>query len=194
MVDNIELDVYRTLASFSYKSSISFSDSDTEALNLYKIVEQFVIFCNLQGLQLPNELLNLIALTINGTLHNDQQRTSPQITDYALHIIYAMIKLLHDNNINLWNGINSILFNQKYNRIFIFPGRPRSGGWNFVFGEFAFFDNRVPKYCLPLQYVQHVVHNIDDVLTIFQTFPGKVHFKGFLNDDFSGPPLCWFTP
>ncbi len=74
------------------------------------------------------------------------------------------------------------------------PGQPRRDEWEFVYGKFPFLDNMLPKRCFPFQYVQHVVHNINDVLTIFQTFRGKVHFKGSLNEDFSGPPLCWFAP
>jgi hypothetical protein len=27
-----------------------------------------------------------------------------------------------------------------------------------------------------------------------RTSPGKAHFKGFPQSDFSGPPLCWFAP
>jgi hypothetical protein len=29
---------------------------------------------------------------------------------------------------------------------------------------------------------------------MLQTFSGKAHFKGFPNNDYSGPPLCWFAP
>jgi len=163
-----------------------------EASHLHEIVKKFVNFYKSQGLQLPDELLNLIALTINGTLYNDQQSMHPQITDYALQIIYDTIKLLHEKN--LWNGINSALFNQKNTRIFIFPGQPRREGWKFVFGDFEFLGNTIPKHCFPLDNVQHVVHDMDDVLTILLTFSGKAHFKGFLHEDFSGPPLCWFSP
>ncbi len=122
MVDNVELAVYRTLASFGFKSSSSYSNSEMEAFNLHEIVKKFVNFYKSQGLRLPDELLNLIPFTINGTLYKDQQSMRPQITDYALQIIYDTIKLLHEKN--LWNGINSTLFNQKNTRIFIFPGQP----------------------------------------------------------------------
>jgi len=107
MADEDELKFYRTLASFSSKSSNSFSESKTQATNLYNIVKKFVATCRSQGLQVPVDLLNLMVLTINSTLHNDQQLMNPQITDYTLHVIYSTLKLLHDNNIKLWNKIKS---------------------------------------------------------------------------------------
>jgi hypothetical protein len=194
MADEDELKFYRTLASFSSKSSKSFSESKTQATNLYNIVKKFVATCRSQGLQVPVDLLNLMVLTINSTLHHDQQLMNPQITDYTLHVIYSTLKLLHDNNIKLWNKINSSVFNQKHTRIFLFPGLPRKNTWKFVFGEFAFLDQTVPKHSVPLEYVQHVVHDINDVLSILQTMSGKAHFKGSHNEDFTGHPLFWLAP
>jgi hypothetical protein len=139
-------------------------------------------------------LENLITVIINDTLHRDQQSNNPQITNTALHTIYATIKVLHDNNFNLWNRIHSSLFNQQDNQIFVFPGKPYNEEWQFFFSKFSTPGYIEYKHCFPLEHVQHAVHNIDNVLSILRTSPGKAHFKGFPQSDFSGPPLCWFAP
>lgn len=179
MVESAEFDVYRTLASFSHHSSTSFHSSETEARKLKYIIRRCINICKRHGVPLTNELLNSIALTINRTLSNDQQSKYPQITGSALYVIYGIIKLLHDYNIHLWNRIHSKHFNQKPNQIYIFPGQPKKPTWEFAFRRFDFFETIKPKHCFQLDYVQHVVHDVNDVLKILLTYSGKAHFKGF---------------
>ncbi|CAF1683126.1 unnamed protein product [Adineta ricciae] len=47
---------------------------------------------------------------------------------------------------------------------------------------------------MEFDYVQHVVHDPDDLVKILRKIPDRVHIEGFPNGNYGGYPLCWFSP
>lgn len=106
--------------------------------------------------------------------------------------------------------INGTFFcvNQKY--LYICPRRPPKKDYQYTHGMFVLPDDRMPRY-FSLENVQHVVHDLDDLMLILnltrngtitpggdQTiYPSQMitaEFTGGPHHVYHGPDLLWFGP
>ncbi|UJR15455.1 hypothetical protein I4U23_002398 [Adineta vaga] len=191
MVQTAKVILSRALASFDSQPNATL---EVAAENLIKALVEYITVCSSKRTPISIGLINQLISLIDTILQKDSRSTRPlELTDGTLRIIYNILQLLHDKNKRYRDRINSILFNQK-DRLLLFPGTPAKEGWKFTSGKFLSQSNTNPKHSFSLHYVQHVVHDIDDVLKMLQNVPNKVQFQGFFNHNYGGSPLCWFGP
>lgn len=210
-----ELNVYRALADFSQNAWKSWILSLDCSQKLLASIEELLK----NNYQPSSNLVGLIITTIDTVLYHDcnKSRSSQRRNrekpireqvhefDQSLHVLYSILRRLNFETI--WDQIDGTLFYRDYCPIFIFPGYPsekeRAKNWRFSHRKFILpsNDNSSPKR-IPFDRVQHVVHQVEDLLNILHLTDAKhessaglkVCLKGRPNVVYNGPDLIWFSP
>ena len=211
--DGQELDVYRKLSEFSQKAWKSYWSSLYYSEQLLNAVQALLT----DGYQPSDDFVGNIVMNINMVLYQDcnnsrssqRRRFEPYSRgnlrqfDRSLHVLYSILRTLNFEKIH--SDIDGSLFCRHPNQIFIFPGYPderqRNRGWEYSHGKFLLEQKKSALY-IPFDHVQHVVHNIEDLLRILNLNDSKtkadaglkVCLKGRTNLTYNGPDLIWFSP
>jgi hypothetical protein len=170
--------------------------------------------------QPSKDLVGHIIMTIDTALYQDcnnsrsfqrRNRVAPSrenLNEFSqsLHVLYSILRELNFKEIH--NQIDGSLFCRNDWRIFIFPGHPSQDeydqkGWRFSHKEFVLpSEDKDSVKRIPFIRVQHVVHNVTDLLNVLHLIDPKrkldvgtqVCLKGRPNFVYNGPDLVWFSP
>jgi hypothetical protein len=214
--DAKELELYRALAKFSQHAWRSWNDSLRCSTELLDAIKKLLN----ENPQLPNDLVGHIIMTIDTALYQDcnnsrssqrrnrvaASRRNLQQFSQSLVVLYKILRELNFKEI--YNQIDGSLFCRNESIIFIFPGHPTEDeydlkGWRFSHRKFVLpSEDNGPVEWIPFNRVQHVVHNVEDLLNILNLIGSKpksdderqVCLKGRPNFVYNGPDLIWFSP
>jgi hypothetical protein len=215
MNDANELNVYCTLAKFSQNAWKSYRSSLKCSKDLLYAVQELLK----DNHQPSDDFVGHIITTIDLVLYQDcnnsrssQRREcvtrscgSLQEFDLSLYFLYLTLRELNFERI--YNQIDGSLFCRHRFRIFIFPGYPsgleRERGYQYSHGKFLPppQNNAFAKW-IPFDNVQHVVHNVKDLLNFLHLTEPKrktdvglrLCLKGRPHSVYNGPDLIWFSP
>ncbi|CAF5017443.1 unnamed protein product [Rotaria sp. Silwood1] len=213
----VELKFYRILAKFSQETWSNVDMAEQWSLKLYEALGQLLQI----NLRPSDELVSHLAITINAILcpdytflHPVEQRSILSKKNYdhtkmekAFSTLYNILGQLGFERVH--RQINGAHFCTNPNYLFICPRRPPLKTYEFTHHMFVFPDNPMPKY-IPLKKLQHVVHNIDDLMLIMNLTKNEIvsqsslpitvqqnmvaQFKGGPNHAYHGPDIIWFAP
>ncbi|CAF1031096.1 unnamed protein product [Rotaria sordida] len=212
-----ELKFYRVLAKFSQGTWSNVDMAEQCSFQLFKALEQLLQFNVIPS----DELVSHLAITINAILcpdytflHSLEQRSIPSKNNYDQTKMEKTFSILCDilsrvGFERVHRQINGAHFCTNPNYLFICPRRPPLKKYEFIHHTFVFPTNRMAKY-IPLKNLQHVVHNIDDLILIMNLTRNETvsqmnllttmqqnmvaEFKGGPNHAYHGPNMIWFAP
>jgi hypothetical protein len=127
-----------------------------------------------------------------------------QLFPEALRHILALLHLVVDKNIisaegSLRDHLPTDVLNLHDTAHILYmpahPAKPQDKQWLFSPGTYI-RDSTMELRWVPFQRMQHVVHDMSDVLKILTEQPGKatfIGFKGRRNKVFDGPDLWWLV-
>ena len=209
------LDVYRKLTKFGENAWLLPLTSFQYAEELLSAVQELLR----DNYQPSDDFVGSIVSTIDNTLfhhyHNSRsfQRRSRIARvwrnlshfDRSLNVLYLILRELDFERIH--KQIDGSLFSRHRDRIFIFPGYPSASesakGWHYSHGRFLLPpQNNASAKWIPFNKVQHVVHNVKDLLNILHLTDSKrqidvgsqISLKGRTHFVYNGPNLIWFSP
>ena len=212
--DKAELNVHRKLVKFSQNPCETYACGRSCSKELWAAVEEWL---NVND-QPTVDVLRHIAATIHSIVYHDcngarscqrQNRVAAssggrkQLLD-SLDDLYRILHKLRFEKIH--DEIDGSLFCGYGSRIFIFPGYPteyeKSRGWRYEHNSFVLAENIPHPEEFSFDRVQHVVHDIDDLLNIlYLTDPERktnvgtlLCLKGRPHLVYNGPDLIWFSP
>ncbi|CAF1503282.1 unnamed protein product [Didymodactylos carnosus] len=198
---SIEQQFYRTLTAFNSGSA---NKNDRE-----KACENIQILW--KTMKPTEELIDHLLIVINGVLNYgkhwriDVLENRPNniiknqlITSNEILKIYNMLLVTPDfDRQRLCLSLNVTLFNRfNYEHLYILAGKPTMSNSKYTHGSYDVITDITDQGPIKIEIndLQHVVHNIDDVLNILSLTRGSIHFKAFSNQDYFGPNLFLFLP
>jgi hypothetical protein len=210
-----EQNVHRALAEFSQNAWKSLGSSFGCSKKLLYTVQELLK----ENPQLSDDLVGHIITTIDTALYQDcnnsrssqrRNRVAPTREnlhqfDWSLGVLYSILRELNFERI--YDQIDGSLFCRHRSRIFIFPGYPSqnecNNGWKFSHRQFVLppdYNQSVKR--IPFNKVQHVVHDVKDLLKILHLTDPKSEMdvgtqlclKGRPHLVYNGPDLIWFSP
>ncbi|CAF3584590.1 unnamed protein product [Rotaria socialis] len=211
-----ELKFYRVLAKFSQKMWTKVDNAEECSQQLFDAVNELLQ----NGIVPSDELISHLAITINAMicpnytfLHSIEQRSLPIRYNYdhrkmekAFLNLYNILNRVGFERVH--RQINGYYFCTNPDQLFVCPRLPPRKTYEYTPHIFVLPTDQEPKH-IPFLNLQHVVHNIDDVLSILnlrrnglasqlnRTTTAEQHlvaeFIGGPNHAYHGPPMVWFA-
>lgn len=215
-IEAVELNFYRILASFTQAVWTNPDSAEEYSKKLSDAADQLLN----NNFTPSDDVVSHLAITINALLcpiheylHPLEQRSIPIRSKYdyiklqkAFPILYDILRRFGFNRIH--RQIDGSYFCKNSEYLFICPRRPPLKKYQYTHQRFQLPTDSTPKK-IPFKYLQHVVHNMNDVMSILNLIgnqtvsssnktqnikPITAEFLGGPNHAYHGPDMIWFAP